>query len=91
MVKHFYNMKEIIISDDFRKALKEIVVEAVAEAMAAEKAKGAMLTSKDVMAAYHISRVTLWRMERDGILHGIQGKGKSKLYNAEECKKNLTK
>lgn len=84
-------MKEMIITDDFRKVLKEIVKEAVAEAMAAEKTKGAMLTSKDVMAMYHISRVTLWRMERDGILHGVQGKGKSKLYNAEECRKNLMK
>lgn len=84
-------MKDMIITDDFRKALKEIIKEAVAEAIAAEKAKGAMLTSKDVMAMYHISRVTLWRMERDGILHGVKGKGKSKLYSAEECKKNLMK
>jgi hypothetical protein len=84
-------MQNFMISDEFRAELKKIVVEAVAEAMAAEKAKGAMLTSKDVMAAYHISRVTLWRLERDGILHGVQGKGKSKLYSADECKKNLIK
>lgn len=79
------------MTDEFRKALKEIVKEAVIEAIAAEKAKSAMLTSKDVMAIYHISRVTLWRMERDGILHSVQGKGKCKLYNAEECKKKLIK
>lgn len=89
MVIYFYTM--IDMNDDFRAELKKIVVEAVAEAMAQEKAKGAMLTSKDVMAMYHISRVTLWRMERDGILHGVQGKGKSKLYSAEECKKKLIK
>lgn len=86
-----HNMKNAIMTDEFRAELKKIVAEAVAEAIAVEKAKGAMLSSKDVMAMYHISRVTLWRMERDGILHGVQGKGKSKLYSAEECKKNLMK
>lgn len=79
----------LVLSDDTRKELKKLVVEAVAEAMAAEKAKAQMLTSKDVMEAYSLSRTTLWRLCHEGKLHPMKSRGRQQLFNADEVKKVL--
>lgn len=80
-------MNNKFFSEDVKKELRELVIEAVNEALSARKAKDAMLTTADVMQAYAVSRTTLWRLVQSGDLHPVKGRGKQQMYRAEECKK----
>lgn len=76
-----------ILSENVKKELREMITEAVNEALSARQAKDAMLITADVMKAYAVSRTTLWRLVQSGTLHPVKGRGRQQMYRAEECKK----
>lgn len=64
--------------------LKNLVVEAVSEAMS-RAATVQTMSSSQVCEAFHISRVTLWRWVQDGKLTPISATaGNKKLFRKEE-------
>lgn len=81
----------LVLTDDVRKELRQIVFTAVDDALNARKAKDSLLKTEDVMQAYGVSRTTLWRMVKAGTIHAIQGRGRQQLFNADECKRVLAR
>lgn len=79
--------KRFTISETVKTELRELIIEAVNDALSARQAKDAMLTTGDVMKAYAVSRTTLWRLVQAGTLHPVKGRGRQQMYRAEECKK----
>lgn len=71
--------------EDFVATLKVIVKDAVAEALANERTKSAMLTSTEVQKMFGVSRTTLWRWEHvDKKLVSHEGPGRKKMYRTED-------
>lgn len=68
-----------------------MVTEAVAAAFEQKSAEASMLTSSEVMSRFRLSRTSLWRLCKGGILHPRKGKGRQQLFDAEECRSNLVK
>lgn len=75
------------ISEIVKKELRELIIEAVNDALSARSAKDALLPTADVMQAYAVSRTTLWRLAQAGKLHPVKGRGKQQLFRVDECKK----
>lgn len=69
--------------------LKNLVVEAVTEAMS-RAATVQTMSSSQVCQAFHISRVTLWRWVKEGKLTPISATaGNKKLFKSEDVEKLL--
>ena len=83
--------KDFVMTDSFRRELRQIVFTAVDDALNARKAKDSLLKTEEVVQAYAVSRTTLWRLVKAGTIHAIKGRGRQQLFNADECRKVLAR
>lgn len=74
------------------KEIRNIVREEVANALTDERAKSRMLTSRQVMDMFSISRTTLWRLtSEDGLKIYKAANRRGNLYKADEVERLIAK
>lgn len=67
--------------------LRKIVREEVRTAIENHDAGKSLISSQEIMSLFHISRSTLWRWTKNGVVTPVKSEGNKNLYRRSEIEK----